>query len=256
MKQYNFLQALYMSFYSRNLYRDVFANWRGEVVLYLFFVLFLCWVVLMIFIQPAINLFAANISSQYATQLPPMKIVNGVINTPEKKPYTIKDPDSNKIIAIIDTSGKYQTIENAPADILVTSNQIIYKENANEIKIQKIPSNVTADIEPKTVSEKINKYSHYTWILLFPILLLFSFFYRLIESLLYALLGKLFAAFSNLAITYGQVLKLTIVALTPVLVISTILDLLIAGFPFQWLFYFVISMAYLIFALGAVKQKG
>lgn len=256
MKQYNFLQAIYMSFFSRNLYRDVVANWGAEVILYLFFVLFLCWVVLMLFIQPAINQFAAVVTKEYAGQIPPMKITNGVISTPEKKPYYIKEPGSNNVVAVIDTSGKYQTVENMPANVLVTANEVMYKSNPNEVKIQKLSSNLNTEIEPTTLGILINKYAHYAWILLFPVALLFSFFYRLIQALIYAVLGKIFAAFSNVTITYGQVLKLAMVAITPTLLISTILDLLIAGFPFEWLAYFILSMSYLIFALSAVKQKG
>ena len=36
MKQYNILQAIVMSFYSKNLYRDVAKNWGGKAFLYLF----------------------------------------------------------------------------------------------------------------------------------------------------------------------------------------------------------------------------
>lgn len=272
MKKYSCFQAMYMSFYSRDLYQDVAKNWGASVVLYLFILLAISWAVLVVKVQPAINTAFIGFANKIAPQIPPMTLDKGKLVTPEKRPYEIADP-GKKVFAIIDTSGKYtslcltdecqqsnldKNIAPVTTRILVTEDKIMYADTADTIKIQSLPKNLTMDIKPDVIQEKVIKFVGWSWVIFFPVLLIFSFAYRLIQSLLYAVIGKVFASLGNNVLTYTEVLKITIITLTPAIVLDTIFDWFNVSFHFEWLLYFIITMIYLIFALNANRatQQG
>ncbi|MEO8400793.1 MAG: DUF1189 family protein [Gammaproteobacteria bacterium] len=254
MKQFSCLKALYLSFYSREFYRDVERNWSGGVLLYLLLLLFICWSVLMFRVQPAITLNMNSFANAVVSQMPHSMIIsNGIVTTPEKRPYLIADPDTKEVFAVIDTSGQFNTLEQAHARMLLTKDTLTYVDN-NEIKIKKLSTDLTLNIDTIKIKETVLRFSGWLWILILPFLLIGSFLYRLVESLLYAVMGKIFAAASNINLPYFDVMKLTIVALTPTIIIGTILAWFSIEFRFQLLFYFVLSMAYMIFAIRANKN--
>jgi len=257
MKRYNYLQTIYLSFFSRDLYRDVAKNWGGGVVLYLFILLLICWAVMIVRYQPVINHSFQHIANELAPQIPEIHIKKGEVSTPENRPYLIKDKESGETIIIIDTSGKYPDLNETPSStkVLITHDKVYYVDDSNSERIQKIPAKITVEIKPDQVKQSLIKIADWLWVIFLPILLILSFAYRLVQALIYAVIGKIFSALSNASLSYAELLKLSMVAVTPVIVISTILDWFSVAFPFQWLLYFIITMAYLIFAIGANKTN-
>lgn len=259
MKEYNYLQAIYMSFYSPKLYRDVCNNWGGGAVLYLFLLLAICWAAMMFKYQPSINIAATQFSDKFVMQMPELVIKDGKITTPLNQPYEIKDPDSGALFAVIDTSGKYTSLDNAPKDtkVLVTKDAIYYYDNdTNNIRVQKAPQNVSWDLKPDQVKAAVVKFAGWLWVLLLPLFLFLSLIYRLIQAVIYAAIGMIFAAIGKVDITYGKVLKLALIAITPAIIIGTILDWLNVEFHYEWLLFLVLGLGYLAFAILASKNDG
>ncbi len=254
MKQYGWFRAMVMSFYSRNLYRDVAQNWGIGTFFYLFLLLAICWSVLMFHLQPSMNFHAAQAINDIMPQLPePMKIKDGKLVTPENKPYIISDSGTKEVIAIIDTSGKYTDLETIKTPLLITQDKIFYAEN-NSIRTFMLPANWNTDIIPAEIKDVILKIVSFLWIILLPIFLIGSFLYRIFQSVFYALIGKLFAVFAKIEVSYVEVVKLAMVAISPAIIISTVLQWNGLWFTHSWLF-FVLSMGYLIFAIHANKNK-
>ena len=254
MKQYGCLQAMYMSFYSRDLYRDVKKNWGAGVLLYLLLLLTICWVAMMFRIQPTLNQSVVQFIDVVVPQLPHfIRIEKGVLITPENRPYLIKNPETKEVIMIIDTSNKYKSLEEARSHVLITQDKIMYADN-DTVKIKKIPTNYEIHIDSAKTKESTLKFVGWFWVILLPVFLLGSFLYRLVQSLIYAVLGKLIAVLLGIRIVYADILKLTIVALTPAIVLSTIAAWLGRGAYHHIWFYFILSMAYIIFAIGANKN--
>ena len=83
---------------------------------------------------------------------------------------------------------------------------------------------------------------------------MFSFFYRVIQALIYGVFGKIFSAASGAHLTYGQTIQLSMVAITPVIVVSTVTQMLGIYWSFQGLTMFALAMAYLIFAVYANRK--
>lgn len=254
MKQYNVLQPLYMSFYSRSLYRDVAANWGGTTFLYLFILLALSWITATYQLQTGLNQVYNRNADKIAAQIPVVTIKQGKLSTPENKPYTIYAPDSQEVIAVIDTSGRYTTLEQANAPILITETHIISQSKKNEIRTDQIPTTLNLVMDPKDVNSLIGHYLGYAWIIFFVMFLLCSYIYRIFQAFIYAVIGKLFSSICGSSLTYGQIILITMIALTPAIIIATILDAFAITFSFQWLCYFVLTMIYLFFGVAVNKR--
>jgi hypothetical protein len=94
-------------------------------------------------------------------------------------------------------------------------------------------------------------------ILLFPMILIGLYTYRLVQALLYALIGLILNAIFQANLVYGQLLKLSIIAIIPAIVIDLVCDTL--GYmqihiPISGWIYFFISIAYLAFGIHASKM--
>lgn len=251
MSEYNIFQAIFMSFYSKQLYRDVAQNWGGKSIFYLFVLLILVWIADTVVFQAGLNQIYSRYAESIVAQTPILTIKNGVISTPENKPYIITEPVKNKPIIIIDTSGQYTDINQTQAIMLVTPTQVITKTKPDEIRATKINQSLNSVIDPHEINLVIMKYIDYVWIAFLPLVVIFSFIYRIIQALLYSILGKIMSAIFGVPLTFGQVMSITIVALTPVIVLSTIFDYFSINYPHEYLSYFVLSIAYLLYGIVA-----
>ena len=120
MKQFSCWQAIYKAFYSRDLYRDVVKNWDVDVVLYLLYILAVCWIIALINTQNNfIHQFNREINGIVA-QIPEIIVKDGVAKTKINHPYTVKNPVSNEVIMVIDTSGRYQHLKQINTPLLIT----------------------------------------------------------------------------------------------------------------------------------------
>ncbi len=255
MKRYNFFEALYKSFYSSDLYRDVESNWGGEVGWYLMMVLAFCWVFATFGVHAIITSTYNGLATEVIQQLPVTQIKDGEVTTPENRPYIAKNPENQKPFIVIDTSGEYTALEDAYPSILITKNTLITRSSTDQVKTIKISPNVSEEFDPINIKAKVDPWIKWSWLFIFPVFLLGAFLYRIFQAFVYALLGKCFALAVGVRINYINVVKLCIVALTPVIVVSTLLNLFHIEFPFQFLIYFLISMGYLAFAICAQKKK-
>ncbi len=254
MRRYNMLQAIYLSFYSKRLYQDVAVNWSGNVFLYLLLVLALSWVIPTYWMQIGLERGHATFSKNIVPQIPVMEIKEGKITTPLAQPYVITDPRTNARMAVIDTQGQYKTPEEAKAPFLITKTEIINK-SYNETKIYRIPETLTATINPISINEFIGGFIQYSWIIFFICALLLSYLYRLIQTILYALFGMLLSKVNRMTLTYGQIYKIAIVALTPAIILSTIFTLVSFNFAYELMFYFLLTMGYLYFGILSNKTS-
>ena len=179
MNQYNIFQALYLSFFSKDFYRDVARNWGGKTFLYLLFLVALSWLAATINIQRNLNYGYKYQSDAYIAQIPVMEVVNGKLKTPENRPYSIKDPDNGQLIAIIDTTGKYTTLDQSHTAILVTQTSVISKRD-NETKIYDLPANLNTTINPPVINNYIKDFVGFAWIPFFIIFVLCAYVYRIV----------------------------------------------------------------------------
>lgn len=257
MKELSIFKGLYMSFYSKRLYRDVATSWGGYTVLYLFMLVSLSWIGTTWQIQKKLSQWYQQYAYEVTAQIPVMAVADGKLSTPKAKPYLIHDPfDKNNVFAIIDTTGKYTDIKSTHATILVTSNKIIInKSKNNEIRSYQIPKAVSQSIVPATIYEMIQGVIGYAWIPLFIACVMLTFVYRLIQAFIYGIIGLIFNYFYGGKLSFSQITQIAMIAITPVIILTAINDFFAFHYKHQLLLYFTLAMFYLCYGIIANNKS-
>ncbi len=252
MRRYSVFHVPALSFFSKKLYIDVSQNWKGVNFLYLLLLLAVCLILTMINLHRGISNFVNNEVSAIVNQVPEITITDGQVSIKETQPYYIKDPETNKPLAIIDTTGQIQSLKDTDALFLLTDNKVIIKKSKFENRTYEL-SNVKAFA---VNSERITGWLHigrkFLVVAIYPFALLGSYVYRIVQALIYAAIGLLFASFCKTTLSYAASTRLAIVAVTPCIIVSTILGLIGTSIP-NFL-YLVAALVYLFFAVKSISS--
>lgn len=256
MKNYSVLTALPLSFFSKPLYRDIGRNWRGIGFLYLLLLAAITWTPYTYFANQAAAHIANDVTPAIIAQLPNMQIVKGKLSTEKQQPYFIKDIETNQVFAIIDTTGRYTSLDNSPARLLVTADKFMYKADNNKLTIHSL-SNVKEDyrIDRVKLSQQVDNFKRYFAPLFFALGLLVFFVISIGQALLCSITGIIFANNKKLALPYSAILRLAAVALTPVAIFAMVLDMLHITFPLQGLVKIALAIGYVYFAINANSES-
>jgi len=180
MKEYSTIHATYLSFYSKDLYRDVGQRWRKTAFLYLFLLLTISWIPIMFKMQSRVANFIDNEAPKLIQQVPEIRIVKGMVQTDAETPYVIKDPEIGTPLVIIDTSGTSKSIEGTDALVLITKDKIIMKRNKYETRSIDLSEFDDIVVNRSVVRGWANSFRQWFIIFLYPFVLLGSYAYRLI----------------------------------------------------------------------------
>lgn len=251
MKRYSTIHALYMSFYSASLYRDVKTNWRGIAFLHLFLLLAICWIPIMFKLQSHLNRFIDEDAPKIIRQIPDITVSDGAVSTREKIPYYIKDPETGEPLMIIDTTGEITSIEDYEAVVLLTKTQLIVKRNAIETRTFDLSQVKSFSVNQQTLFGWAETVKEWLIIVLYPFALFFSYLYRLVQALIYAAIGMLLAKIFHAKLRYQELLSLSLITLTPVIIANTVYNYLDIRIPLWWFLSFILAMGYLSFAIKA-----
>lgn len=252
---YSAIQALYLSFYARELYQDVARNWKGLGLPYLLFILTLFWIPEIMNMHRNFSEFIADEGPGYVEQIPVITIARGEVSIKEEMPYTIYDKKNKTPFAVIDTTGKISSLDNSSAKVLVTRNALIVKKDENEV--HSLPF---ADVGDITVTKTLT----YAWLeifnnlivaLLFPVLLLISFGLHVLQMVMLSFLGGNFAKYFNVNLDFRALMRLSAVAFTPPLLLETVHAILDISYVYSSFVSFLLAAGYLYYAIGANSEK-
>lgn len=83
---------------------------------------------------------------------------------------------------------------------------------------------------------------------------MFAYIYRVIQALIYGIVGKMFGAMFRVPLTYVQALQISIMATTPAIVLSSIIDLTRVTVAHDLLLYFLITVFYIFYGVRAQSK--
>lgn len=250
MRRYSIIHPLWMSFYSGDLYEDVGRNWHASAILYLLLLLAITWIPGVMKLDEEISHWIDASAADMVEQVPEMNIQGGKVSVAASGPVLIRDPETNTVFMIIDVTGQYTSLNGTDASVLIKETEIMVRNNSSEIQTYTIPP----DEEPITITRE----TLYEWleiirgglsIVLYPILVLATYVYRLIQALVYASIGRLFLQQLNASMEYMTLVRLAAVAVTPAIILDTIHGMMEVAMPFWWAICFLLAMGYLYFAI-------
>ena len=190
MKQYGIFHAPYMSFFSQSFYRDVDMHWKGTGFAYLLLLLTICWFPGIIQLHVSFGDYVENDAPAIIEQLPTITIVKGEASVAVAQPYEITDPDNDKVIALIDTTGKTVSLEGTDARVLLTKTEVIYKKNSIETRNYSLQDIDAFVLDQEKVAAWLEILRKYIAVVAFPFAVLGSFAFRVVQVLIYAAIGS------------------------------------------------------------------
>ena len=259
MKRYSIIHIPVLSFFSKELYRDVGLNWRGFGFLYLLLLLAICSIPGMFKMKEGLSNFIEKDVPPLLEQLPGITIADGQVSVDVPQPYYIRDPDSNDILAIIDTTGEIESLVDTGALVLLTKTKLIYRKSEVEYRIYEL-STIKEELilDQERIMGWLNTFEKVFVPVLYPIIVLGAYVFRIIQALIYGVIGLIFASWLRVKLLYSSALRLAVVAVTPCIIINTVLIGTSVKLPFSttvlWLLFFLITMAYLLLGVKSCSQ--
>jgi len=256
MRRYNLIQPYWLSFLSKDLYRDVALHWPGLAFLYLLLLLALAWVPDMVRVQRSFSRYVDQQSPALTAQMPKVTITNGVVSLDPPGPHHIKDPESGKVVMILDTSANMDTLEQFPdATILLTRTQVITRQaDRGQTRAQDLAGIQSFSIDQDGMRRFFAALKNWLGILLYPFALLGSYAYRILQALLNGLIALLIAGLVKTQLEYSAAVRLAVMAVTPVIVVDTLLGIFSAKPPYWWWLCIPIVIWYLFFGVRAAAE--
>lgn len=244
-----------MSFYSKSLYQDVGMNWRKISYLYLLLILSVCLIPSMFKTRGVVSDYLAQKAPGIVKQVPVILISKGQVSVDIQMPYLINDPDSKKPLIIIDTTGQTASLKGSPALVLLTKKELLLKKSDTESRTFDLSGIDTLTIDQSTVYSWIETFLDYFVFVLFPLALLFSFSFRIIQTLIFSLVGMALAKNLKIRLKVSSLVSLAIVSMTPAIILDAVHNYVDVTIPSWWLIDFLVAMGYLFFAVKAVAEK-
>ena len=254
MKRYSIYHIPVMSFFSKNLYRDVASQWKGTCFVYLLLLLIICWIAPISKLNAGLGSFIDNEAPGIISQVPVITIANGTASIKESQPYYIKDPETGKILFIIDTTGKITSLAETEATILLTKTEGVVRKSEMETRTFSLAQMEDLTLDQGLIWKFLTGAKKLLFPLVYPVCILGSFIFRIIQALIYGVIGMLFALMLHSKRPYDTLLRLAVVAVTPAIIIKTLVNLFGIGIPVPALWYFLIAMGYLFFGVKAASK--
>ena len=225
MKKYSILKPVVLSFYSKELYRDVAQQWRGTGFAYLFLLLALAWFPVALKVHTGFVEWLNQNAPAFLLQVPSITIRNGQVSADVETPYVITT-NKGEPVAIIDLTGQRTDLDDTPAVILLTQDKLLLKQtNPRETRMYDLSQVQSFSLNRQDLEGWAGWARTWFGMIFYLIVLPSEYVYRIVQALLYAAIGLAFCKSLKVSMNYLTVLRLTVIALTPVILVQTILSL-------------------------------
>jgi hypothetical protein len=251
VKQSTIFHPLVFSFFSRDLYCEVARDWRGRSWLYLLVLLAICCIPTGIWMHVGLSNFAEEDAPKIIGQMPTVTITDGKVSIDADEPYHIKDPDTGKVLAIIDTTGQVTSLDGTDAVALLTGDRLFVKKDGNKTEIHDLSGVEAFSFDQDWLNLWLGRIAAWGATIAFPFLLLGSYVYRGVQALLYAAIGLFLNHVADAKLRFPAILSVAMVAVTPAVVLKTLIGTVGVDLPQAWLVYFAVAMGYLYFGIQA-----
>ena len=253
-RRFGWLQAFGLSFYSPDLYRDVGRRWKGWGLGYLLLLLSLSWIPAMIRMHLALGRFNEAVARDYLPKFPQIAVRAGQVSTEPAGPHVFAEPGTRKPVLVIDTAAKSTDYPELEDGLLVTQSELVVRNSRKrETRTQDLSQVDGIAFGRDAVRGWLELGRRVSVPLAYPLLLALSFLYRVSLLTFYAAVAMLFGERVK-ALGYGTLVRLSAVALTPVVVLDTVVSSTGIQVPFWSLICLAVALGYLWMGANAAAE--
>lgn len=256
-------RAAYLCFYSPDIYIDAARSWKGLGFQYLALLLVCLWTVTALNVHFIVGSYMDGYLIPLVEQIPELMITNGVMRMKSDKDVLyVRDPRDGRILITFDlrpelaaeSSGAGEFKEPEQDGIYVFPRKMYFKSKGQFQPID-FQSSWESPYTPANFVPYFVRFKSLVAPIVLSIFWLASFVLCAIQALIYGLIGKLMALMNKCPLTYQQIVRIAVVALTPVLLLDTLQKLVSTGMPAWTLFSIILVIAYIYFGVRANSIK-
>ncbi|MDZ4836089.1 MAG: DUF1189 family protein [Candidatus Melainabacteria bacterium] len=245
-------KAIYQSWYSKAIYRDAVHRWRGLGFRFLFAELFVMWLITAIHVHAVSAQFIDGYLLPMVDDMPKMAFKDGKLLIDKPDHYQIKDPKTGKVIVNFDMSDKPVLPSVPEKGIFVEPSRIVFrgKDKEDVYEFSEHSSEMKASLPDWNFGSKVLQIvKNGAGVAVVGVFWLSSFVFCAFQVVILGLVGKAMAIIAKRRLTYPQLVRIAVVAMTPSLIIDTCQKLFCFGIPVWSLVSGIITLIYLAYGV-------
>jgi hypothetical protein len=249
-RRYGRIQGLVLSLGSGPFYRDVARNWGGIGMLYLLMLLTVTWIPLLVKIQVSFNQFVRDDVPKALKDFPTITIQGGKASSPAPQPFEIKDPDTGKAMFVMDTTGKFTSLDQTPAIVLLTETKLFVRSQ-HKVDVHDLREFPDMTISKEWIQSWFDAFAPWLAVVAFPLVMFGSIVRALIMILICGAIGMIFNNSNRAGLSFDALLRLAAVGMTLSVYVDTVLELAGVTVPFWFLIAAAMTTGYVAFGVKA-----
>ncbi len=250
--EFGYAHAPILSFYARPLYQDVARRWRGTGLGYLLFLTALLAIPDAARLQVELNRALSDETPRALKDIPTLTVKAGGLSAEVDQPATIlEDPTTHQPLIVLDTTGTITSLDATPARALFLKDRILMRRADNSVGETSLATLDDLTLDPVTVITMLGAARRLMVLVAYPMGVLFSFGWGVLVVLLLTWAARMMVQRIEGNVATPVLMRLTIMALTPSLLVTALLDAFSLQIPLAFLLRALLTMGYLSFALQA-----
>jgi len=257
-KRYPFFAGIVLSLFLPAFYDDVAHRWKGAAIGYPMLMLLIVWAVTGVFFYSSIDELDGPELRSVTDQLPPLTYDNGKVSTPEDRPYKIELEGAPLIL--IDTTNQVVD-EHDSYPIVLTDTEFTAENNNGRRETHQIaefdPFLTNGTMDPGDWPAVVLQWVTTSFYIISPFYFIYMLVRALVEALFFSLIALLMNSILSKGLNYAALFRLSVVALTPGYLLSTVLWVCNVYFPFWFLWMLVfygITVVYVIIGVSSASK--
>lgn len=250
--KYRVLQLPFLAFFSKRLYRDIGLNWKGANLAYLFLLLAICSVPTALHYRDSIIKGLESNEVTILNQIPEIQIKNGIAHVDVKMPYYIKNT-SGQPVAIIDTTGSMNYIDDPSVQVMMTETKLIVRRGRTLFNKFDLSAVDELYIDKHVINGWIGKVREAIAPLSYGIFLLLTYIFAVMVMILVAVVGLIISNITHSALGFKDTMRIAITASTPSIIGITICS--VFGVTVSGYFHIAVTLCYLLLGIIACSTK-
>lgn len=251
MKAFSIFHIPVWAFFSRPLYAEIGRTWNGTGLGYLLLFMACCWTITASRLQNETRRLIDRELPAIASQLPAITIKDGKASVAADQPYRIHRHGATAPVAILDTTGATTTLEAPETMVLLTADSLLMRNGPTDTRTFLLKDMADSTLDAAALGAMGERFKQYFVLILYPFMVAGSFAIRALQAVIFAGLGSLLTRRLGGGLGFQALLRLSIAAMTPAILIYTLAFGL--GLPVNYFggIGLVLTAAYLLFGIRA-----
>jgi hypothetical protein len=249
----NNIRTLYLSFYSRDAYIRAAREWRGIGFGYLFVLVLTSTICIGIWVHAWANAIILQVEKVILPQMPTITLKDGRMTIDKELPYVITIQDRPAIRFDKTSQAPTEAAEFAPI-IFGETDCAHFVRDQGRVKKWIYEKIWTLVLDPLGVSKHIKFLKTWLGVIVAGVLLPIHFAWVASQVLVLGFIGRVFTATMSFYLSYSKLVRVSVVAVTPGVVLGTLL--IVSNQFFQlWLgIYGILAAVYLFYGVYSNKH--